>query len=66
MPNLKDIEAQIAALSDQDLAAFRAWFEEFQEEAWDRQIEADAEAGKLEALAQRAIQDDANGKTRPL
>jgi len=48
------------------LAAFRAWFDEFEAEAWDRQIEADARAGKLDGRIERAKRDDAAGKSTPL
>ena len=66
MPTLQEIESQVAALSEEDLAAFRAWFDEFHAEAWDRQIEADAKAGRLDGLIERAMRDDADGKSIPL
>jgi hypothetical protein len=34
-----------------------AWFEEFLADQWDRQIEADAAAGKLDHLAKKADED---------
>lgn len=42
-------------LSPAELAVFRSWFREFDAEAWDRQIEEDATAGKLNALANAAL-----------
>ena len=35
---------------------------EAREQAWDRQIEADAEAGKLDQLAEEALRDYREGK----
>jgi len=50
----------------EELAQFRAWFLEFDWAAWDRQLEADIQAGKLDRLAQEARRDHAAGKTTPL
>jgi len=55
MRKIKNIEHEIQGLSPSELAAFRKWFREFDAEAWDRQIEEDIQAGKLDALANGAI-----------
>jgi hypothetical protein len=55
MRKIKNIEHEIQELSPSELAAFRKWFREFDAEAWDRQIEEDIQAGKLDALANAAI-----------
>lgn len=54
---LQEIESAISQLSSEELAAFRAWFAEFDAEVWDRQLEADVAAGRLDALAEKALQD---------
>ena len=36
------------------------------EDAWDRQIEADAKAGRLDPLWQQALKDIEAGRTKPL
>ena len=46
-----EIERAIEQLSSEELAKFRRWFLEFDAAAWDAQIEADAAAGKFDALA---------------
>jgi hypothetical protein len=66
MERLEKIEQEVQAFSREELAAFRRWFAGFDAEAWDRQFETDAQAGKLEALAERALQDHAAGKTSKL
>lgn len=66
MSKLKDIEEQLQALSPEELAQFREWFTEFDWAAWDRQLERDVHAGKLDGLAEKALQDHAAGKTKPL
>jgi hypothetical protein len=43
-----------------------AWFLEFDWAAWDRQLEADVQAGKFDRLAQQVRGDHAAGKTTPL
>ena len=50
------LKARVQDLSPEGLAQFREWFEEFDAEVWDRKFEADVRAGKLEALAERALQ----------
>jgi hypothetical protein len=66
MGKIENIERQIEALSPEELAQFRAWFLEFDWAAWDRQLEADIQAGKLDRLAQEARRDHAADKTTPL
>jgi len=57
MGSVKEIEEAVLRLSAAELAAFREWFAEFDAEAWDRQIEADVATGRLESLAEEAIED---------
>jgi hypothetical protein len=63
---VEKIEEEVRALSSEELAAFRKWFREFDADAWDREIEADALAGKLDALVVRALDQHRAGKTTPL
>jgi hypothetical protein len=66
MGKIESIEQQIKALSPEELARFRAWFLEYDWAAWDRKLERDVRAGKLDALADKALRDHASGKTTPL
>jgi hypothetical protein len=52
---LETAEKTVAQLSASDLAEFRKWFAGYDGQQWDAQIEADARAGKLDALAQEAL-----------
>jgi len=61
--SLKEIEEAVASLPPAELKKFRAWYEKFDAEAWDEQIERDIEAGKLDALAEAAIADHRDGKS---
>jgi hypothetical protein len=66
MSKIEKIERDIQALSPEELAQFRAWFLEYDWASWDRQIERDAEAGRLDGLAAKALRDHAAGKTKPI
>jgi hypothetical protein len=66
MSKIENIERQVEALSPEELAQFRAWFLEFDWVAWDLQLKADVQAGRLDRLAQQARRDHAAGKTTPL
>ena len=66
MTTIQAIEQAVQQLPAQDLAEFRRWFTKFDEAVWDAQIEADAAAGKLDALAAEAVTEYGNGKAREL
>ncbi|MDQ3583321.1 MAG: hypothetical protein M3495_17690 [Pseudomonadota bacterium] len=66
MGKIETIEQQVQALSPEELARFRDWFIELDWESWDRQLERDVQAGKLDAFAEKALREHANGKTTPL
>lgn len=66
MSKVEQIELQVSKLSLQELAHFRAWYIQFDADAWDRQMEQDAASGKLDGLAQAAFQAHAAGTTKPL
>lgn len=62
MSTIQEIEDAIRRLSAQELTAFRTWFAEFDAAAWDRQIEQDIAAGRLDALADEALDDLRQGR----
>ncbi len=66
MSKVENIEHEIQGLSASELSAFRRWFVEFDAKAWERQIEEDARAGKLDALAEAALKDHKAGKSTAL
>jgi len=57
------IEEQIKTLSPGELAELREWIVEHEWAEWDRQIERDSTAGKLEKLFAKARADHAAGKS---
>lgn len=57
MTTLAEIEQTVRSLAPEDLAAFRAWFANYDADAWDDEIAADVASGKLDALADQALAD---------
>ena len=66
MTGVKEIESAIAQLSAEELAAFRAWFAEFDATQWDAELEDDVSAGRLDALAEEAVDDLLHGRSTEL
>ena len=66
MTKLERIEREIASLTPGDVAKLAEWFAAFQADLWDRQIEADAQAGRLDKLVEQAKAELADGKAREL
>jgi len=66
MGKVENLEQEVRALSRDELAEFRAWFLEFDWAIWDAQLQRDVQAGRLDALAEKALRDHAAGKTTPL
>jgi hypothetical protein len=64
--SVQELESEIARLSKPDLASFTQWFEEFISDSWDKQIEADVAAGKLDRLAEQADGHFDAGRCTPL
>jgi hypothetical protein len=66
MTTVDQIEAAILQLPPDDFRRLSAWFQQLDQARWDEQFERDAQAGKLDALAQEAIRDFKAGKARKL
>jgi len=66
MSKLEELEQRIKSLPPEELSRFRAWFLEFDHQSWDRKIEFDAKAGKLDRLLNEALADYNSGKARDI
>ena len=66
MSRVEHIEGEVKSLGLDELKAFRDWFAQYDAEAWDEQIEADAKNGKLRSLAERALRDHESGRSTVL
>jgi hypothetical protein len=63
---IEDIEKAVAKLPEDQLSKFRTWFEKFDAARFDQKIERDAQNGKLDNLADEAIDDLRKGRAREL
>ena len=66
MTKVQLIEEEIRKLAPEELAQLRDWFLELDAEQWDRQLERDAESGKLEKLFDKSVADHGAGKSREI
>jgi hypothetical protein len=66
MTKLEKIEESVANLSHDEFWRFAEWFAELQAERWDRQIEQDAKAGRLDKVIAQAKAEIAAGKVTTL
>jgi hypothetical protein len=66
MGTLPEIEAAIAQLPENDIRQLAVWLEDFVEQLWDKQIEADLTSGKLDKLIAKAEADIAENRVRDI
>lgn len=66
MSRIDDIEKAVAELPPEELAKFRAWFEEFDAALFDDKVARDAEAGKLDDLMKTARKNHVAGRREEL
>lgn len=64
--SVKDLEQAVSALKPAELKEFRNWFADFDMAFWDKQIEADSVAGRLDHLVEKAMEDYRAGKSTDL
>lgn len=63
---LEQIKEAVLQFPPEDLASFRAWFNEFDADVWDKQFELDVSEGRLDVLANEALQDVHLGRSTDL
>ena len=64
--SLQELESAVTRLSKAELTSFSQWFQEFLADNWDRQIEADIQAGRLDAAGNKADEDFEAGRCTSL
>ena len=64
--SVEELQSAVAQLPTEELDRFSRWFEEFLAEQWDRRIEADILAGRLDAAGRRADEEFEAGRCTPL
>ena len=64
--NIAKIQEEILSLSETDYRQLKQWFNDLEWETWDRQIEADSNAGKLDFLIDEALEAKEKGTLKNL
>ena len=60
------LEQHITELDEPSFSKLRDWFIEYDQSRWDKKIEADSNAGKLDFLINTALAEHQAGTTRDL
>jgi len=63
---ITELEQAVTQLSEQELALFRAWFDEYYAQIWDKQIEEDAKSGRLDQVLAEVDEEYNAGLSKPL
>jgi hypothetical protein len=66
MSTVEEVESAVSGMSPEELSRFRKWFQQFDADSWDRQFEEDVAAGRLDRLADQAIEDYRAGRCTEL
>jgi hypothetical protein len=66
MSKVDELKAEIEQLPDNEFTELVQWLSEKDWARWDKQIEADAAAGKLDFFVQEAFDAKAKGKLKDL
>ena len=66
MSTVEEIKSAISHLPHTELTRLRTWFEDFEAKEWDQQFEEDVQDGKLDKLAEQAINEFQEGKCTKL
>ena len=64
--SVTEIESAITQLPATEVAALMTWLQDYHERLWDKQIEDDLEAGRLDPLLAEVDGEHKAGLARPL
>ena len=64
MSTVVEIQNAITKLPESDQRVLARWFAEVRSEVWDSQIEEDIGAGRLDPLAEEALEEFRAGQTK--
>ncbi len=66
MSTVEEIESAVSQLAPPDYAKFRQWLSDYHNRTWDKEMEQDAQTGRLDDLAKEALDDLKNGRCMDL
>jgi hypothetical protein len=64
--SVEEIRTAIRRLPKKELERLRRWFDKYDAGVWDRQIEEDVAAGRLDAWGREALREHRAGRTKAL
>ena len=64
--SVTEIESAIAQLPAKEVAELMAWLQDYHDRVWDKQIEDDLEADRLDKLLAEVDEEHRAGSARPL
>ena len=66
MSTVEEIEVAVSRLAPSEYEKFRQWLAEYDNRLWDKEMEEDARAGRLDALLNEGLDDLKNGRCTDL
>ena len=66
MSKIDELKADIERLPGEEVAELFRWLSEKEWERWDKEIEADSQAGRLDFLVREAVDQKAKGTLKEL
>lgn len=63
---VQSVEKMIEQFSPEELSRFAVWFADFRDGIWERQIERDSNAGRLDKLIEKAHKDFGAGLAKEI
>jgi hypothetical protein len=66
LSRVQEITEQLRTLSGAELRELRTWLDQYDDQAWDQQFEAEVAAGEWDARAEKALADHREGKSTTL
>lgn len=66
MSTVEEIESAVSQLAPMDYAKFRQWLSDYHNRMWDKEMERDAQTGRLDDLAKEALDDLKSGRCTKL
>lgn len=66
MSKIDELKADIERLPSEELAELFRWLSEREWDSWDKEIEADSQAGRLDFLVREAHEEKAKGTLKEM
>ena len=64
--SILELQKAVTQLPDDEAWSFAEWIEEYKADLWDKRIEADAKAGKLDGLFDEGWSEIRAGLSKPI